>query len=111
MRRFQSKTLIVGLIGLAITTAACSGTSATATVPDDQPDQTTKEVVALSAPDPDDPGQSFGAYIPGQGLFGGSDISNIPGYEFIDQDAVSLGFLICPLFFRNLDEESTSGDL
>lgn len=108
MRIFQEQTLIAGLIVLAMATAACSGARATTASPDDQPDQASADIVAINSVDPDHP---FGAYIPGQGLYSGSNISTIPGYEFIDQDSANLGFLICPLFFRNLDAEAAGAEL
>jgi hypothetical protein len=60
--------------------------------------------VTQSSQETGDATQGFGDYIPGSGFFQGVDTSTIPGYEFIDQDSVNIGFLVCPLFFRDLSQ-------
>ncbi len=120
MRRLQILALTVGMIGVTLTTMACGGSGGTTAVaalseaPEATAQPITSNPLASSYVDTYQAAQTtgatgdstpgFGDYIPGSGFSLGVDTSTIPGYEFIDQDSVNIGFLACPLFFRDLSQ-------
>jgi hypothetical protein len=108
------------MVGVTLTTVACVGSGGTTAVAalDEAPEATAAPMtfnplassyvdtyqVAQTTGATGDSAPGFGDYIPGSGFSLGVDTSTIPGYEFIDQDSVNIGFLVCPLFFRDLSQ-------
>ncbi|MDA1257501.1 MAG: hypothetical protein O3C10_06615 [Chloroflexi bacterium] len=109
MSRFRTQSYTFGLIGLTLILAGCGASGESLSAPEELMSQTVNEGVI---PDGDnrpnaaveiESVDSIGATISADatlGFYPGVDTSHIPGYEYLDQAAIDIGFLMCPLYFR-----------